>query len=83
MRDSPVFDAVDGTVGTENGILDFVQNVGIDRLRGQIDLVTFGTFGLDVVLPEEALLLAHAGASGSGISALFVTPSTICAYQLY
>ena len=76
---SPVFDAVDGAVGTEHGVLHFVQHVRVDRLRRQIDLLTFGALGLHVVLPEETLFLTHPTTpTSSTITTLFIATPGIC-----
>ncbi len=42
----PVLDAVDGAVGTEDGVLDLVEDVRVHRLGRQVDLVAFGSLGL-------------------------------------
>jgi len=78
-RFTTVLDAIDGAVGTEDGILNFVEDVRVDRFRGEIYLLTLGAFGLHVVLPEEALFLAHTAASTSSTisSALFVATSRV------
>ena len=79
-----MLDAIDGAVGTEDRILNFVEDVRVDRFRGEIYLLTLGAFGLHVVLPEEALFLAHTAASTSSTisSALFVATSRVCPFKV-
>ena len=60
IKKQPVFDAIHRAVRAKHGVLNFVKDVRIDRLGCQAYLLPFGSFSLDVILPEEALLFRHA-----------------------
>lgn len=73
-----MLDAINRAIRTENRVLNFVQNMRVYRLWSQADFVSFGSFGLDVILPEETLFLSGRRTSLGFTSAFIVTASRIC-----
>ena len=64
---SPVFDSLHFDVAAENRIHNFVEHVRVFNLRLDQDFLALGSLGLNIVLPEVALLLgALAALVGAG-----------------
>lgn len=73
-----MFDTIYRAVRAENGILNLVKNMWVDRLWSQTDFMPLGSFSLNVVLPKVALLLARRRTGSCFTSAFLVTASRIC-----
>ena len=58
-----MFNALHFDVTTKYRIHDIVQFMGIFNLRFKVDLLSFGTFGLNIVLPKVPFLFASRGTS--------------------
>lgn len=55
-----MFDPTHTTTGAEHGVSDLVKHVRVLQFGFEHKPLSLGPLGLYVVLPEEALLLAHA-----------------------
>lgn len=72
-RLATVFDAAHCTIRAENRIGDLVQDVRILHFWFHNQTLAFGTFRLDVVLPEVAFFFVGGwGAAGAVVVAFFV-----------
>ena len=76
-----MFDAVDLDAVTEHGVDDVVQLVRVVYPGVQGELLALGALGLHVVLPEESLLPAGAGAAQAG-QVLLVYPQVVLGVAL-